>query len=245
MSICLFHLLPFLLQPPSYFAPVYPARFFLQILTLLCTPPQIWSCTFSWRANLPPTVNVTSYQNSSRDKDYTASHDILGVWVGVYSVCAWPSCYDHRPSHPYYAGTEHVGFSPTKQTLLAPSAKRRVVFGESHEGWTASFQEPLVRRTSAPCACFFAYGWKRQGVTLLSDEATPETAIWVVLLWCVTASWYLRGVTLMIYSYDVFLWYILEFFFLAVPRDHSREWHCPVPLRPFHPFRAPQIPPLY
>ena len=33
----------------------------------------------------------------------------------VYSVCAWPSSYDHRPSHPYYAGTEHVGFSPTRQ----------------------------------------------------------------------------------------------------------------------------------
>ena len=27
-----------------------------------------------------------------------------------------------------------VGVAPTKQTLLAPSAKRREVFGESHEG---------------------------------------------------------------------------------------------------------------
>ena len=33
-----------------------------------------------------------------------------------------------------YAGTEHVGFSATRQTMLAPSAKRREVFGESHEG---------------------------------------------------------------------------------------------------------------
>ena len=39
-----------------------------------------------------------------------------------------------RPSHSYYAGTEHVEFSPTRKTLLAPSAKRREVFGESHEG---------------------------------------------------------------------------------------------------------------
>ena len=78
-----------------------------------------------------------------------------GGGKGAYSVCAWPSSYDHRPSHPYYAGTEHVGFSPTRQTLLAPSAKRREVFGESHEGGTASFQEPLVRRTSAPCAYLF------------------------------------------------------------------------------------------
>ena len=42
--------------------------------------------------------------------------------------------YDHRPSHPYKAGKEHVGFSPTRQTFLAPSAKRREVEGESHEG---------------------------------------------------------------------------------------------------------------
>ena len=44
------------------------------------------------------------------------------------------SRYGHRPSHPYNAGTEYVGFLPTKQTLLAPSAKRRDVFGDSHEG---------------------------------------------------------------------------------------------------------------
>ena len=64
---------------------------------------------------------------------------------------------DHRPSHPYYAGTEYVGFSPTRQTLLAPSEKRREVFGESHEAWTTSFKEPLVRRTSAPSAYSLAY----------------------------------------------------------------------------------------
>ena len=29
-----------------------------------------------------------------------------------------------------YAGTEHVGFSPTRQALLAPSVKRREVFVE-------------------------------------------------------------------------------------------------------------------
>ena len=52
----------------------------------------------------------------------------------MYSVSAWPSSYDHRPSYPYYAGTGHVGFSSTRQTLLAPSAKCREVFGESHEG---------------------------------------------------------------------------------------------------------------
>ena len=35
------------------------------------------------------------------------------------------------PRTPTNAGTEYVGFSPTRQTLLAPSAKRREVFGES------------------------------------------------------------------------------------------------------------------
>ena len=33
----------------------------------------------------------------------------------MYSVCARPWSYDHRPLHPYYAGTEHVAFSPTRQ----------------------------------------------------------------------------------------------------------------------------------
>ena len=35
--------------------------------------------------------------------------------------------YDHRPSHPNHAGTEHLGFSPTTQTSLAPDAKRHEV----------------------------------------------------------------------------------------------------------------------
>ena len=36
-------------------------------------------------------------------------------------------------SRPYKAGTGHAGFSPD-QALISPSAKRREVFGESHEG---------------------------------------------------------------------------------------------------------------
>ena len=51
-----------------------------------------------------------------------------------FSVRAWPQSYDHRPSHLYCAGTEHVRFSPTRQIMLAPSVKRREVFGEQHEG---------------------------------------------------------------------------------------------------------------
>ena len=41
---------------------------------------------------------------------------------------------DRRPPQPYNAGTEHVGFSQTRQIKLAPRAKRREVSGESHEG---------------------------------------------------------------------------------------------------------------
>ena len=40
----------------------------------------------------------------------------------------------YRPSHPYNTGMEDVEFSQIRQTLLAPSAKRREVFGESREG---------------------------------------------------------------------------------------------------------------
>ena len=47
--------------------------------------------------------------------------------------CNTGESYGHRPSHPYNAGTEHAECSPTRQTLLAPSAKLREVFGESHE----------------------------------------------------------------------------------------------------------------
>ena len=53
---------------------------------------------------------------------------------------------NRKPSRPYNAGTEHARFSPTRQPLLAPSAKRREVSGESHEGCAASYYEPLVRR---------------------------------------------------------------------------------------------------
>ena len=53
------------------------------------------------------------------------------------------SRYDHRSSHPYYAGTEHVGFSPIRNTLFAPSAKRREcsasrMKGELHSSYNRS-----------------------------------------------------------------------------------------------------------
>ena len=53
---------------------------------------------------------------------------------GGWRVCAryhtWPWPYGHGPSPLYNAGTEHVGFSPTRQILLTPRAKCREVFGE-------------------------------------------------------------------------------------------------------------------
>ena len=43
------------------------------------------------------------------------------------------------PRNPYYAGMEHVRSSPAMQALLASSAKRRELLGESHEGRAASY----------------------------------------------------------------------------------------------------------
>ena len=44
-------------------------------------------------------------------------------------------------SHSCNIGTEHVGLSQTRQTSHAPSAKRREVFSEWHEGWAASYSK--------------------------------------------------------------------------------------------------------
>ena len=41
--------------------------------------------------------------------------------------------------YPYNAGTEHVGFSPTRQISCSQSAKRCEVFGESQDGWVATY----------------------------------------------------------------------------------------------------------
>ena len=56
---------------------------------------------------------------------------------GVPEIHTWPSSYDHRPSHPYNADTEHDGFSPTRQTLLAQArstvrCSARHMTGELH-----------------------------------------------------------------------------------------------------------------
>ena len=52
-----------------------------------------------------------------------------------YSFDPWPWSNAHRLSQTYDVGTEHVGFhGPNGMKLLAPSAKRRAVFGESREG---------------------------------------------------------------------------------------------------------------
>ena len=51
------------------------------------------------------------------------------------------ACHSHIwpfTSHPYKAGTEHAGFLPDQARNQSPSAKRRDVFVESHEGWAAS-----------------------------------------------------------------------------------------------------------
>ena len=50
-----------------------------------------------------------------------------------------------RPKHSYNAGTEHVGFSSTRQALPAPSAERRVVFGEYHDAGDRSIPRPRCK----------------------------------------------------------------------------------------------------
>ena len=72
---------------------------------------------------------------------YTPAHCPPTAPPGVSTIgemhsisCMAVVVYDDRPPHPYNAGTEHVGFSLTRRTLLAPSAKRREVEGEPHEG---------------------------------------------------------------------------------------------------------------
>ena len=47
-------------------------------------------------------------------------------------------------------GTEHAAFSATRQASRTPSAKRREVFGESYEGWAASYE--YVLRTTCEAA---------------------------------------------------------------------------------------------
>ena len=84
-----------------------------------------------------PTVNTVcfvSLYSADQVRDYGMVEVMRMFLEGCTRYHAWPQLYDHRPSHPYNAGTEHVGFSRTRQTLLAPSAKRREVFGEPHEG---------------------------------------------------------------------------------------------------------------
>ena len=57
----------------------------------------------------------------------------VGSWRGgVLTSYTAVVVYDHRPLHPYYAWTEDVGFSPTRQASRASRTKRRGVFGESH-----------------------------------------------------------------------------------------------------------------
>ena len=78
-----------------------------------------------------------------------------------------PSQYDRRPSHPSYAGTEHVGFSPTRQIWLAPSAKRREVLGEPHEGVNCILP-------STACKTDFGTAY------LLMDDSANETLCFLV-----------------------------------------------------------------
>ena len=91
--------------------------------------------------------------------------------------------YGHRLSHPYYAGTEHVGCSPTRQALLAPSVKGREVFGESHMKGELHPSENLSRKDGLGhlVPTFLLVDDSDQWVTLFSGVATPETAMGITM----------------------------------------------------------------
>ena len=58
--------------------------------------------------------------------------DTLNSGGGVHIVMYGRSGMTIDPRIPYNARTQHVGFSPTRQTLLAQSAKRRGVLSLIH-----------------------------------------------------------------------------------------------------------------
>ena len=69
------------------------------------------------------------YFSASGDALAGAPHQGGGVLMIMHAIVIRP-----LTSHPYKAGTEHAGFSPDQARTQSPSAKRRSVFGESHEG---------------------------------------------------------------------------------------------------------------
>ena len=64
-----------------------------------------------------PFLNRLLYRTTRDTAPFAAvGYDGL-VARGFTQYHAWPQPYDHRPSRPYNDGTEHVGFSPTRQTF--------------------------------------------------------------------------------------------------------------------------------
>ena len=74
-----------------------------------------------------------------------------------------------RPPHPYNAGTEHVGFSPTRQTSRAPNAKkkRREVFGERVDRTVSCILLRMLRTTFGLIFVLFGMRKKTNAVTIL------------------------------------------------------------------------------
>ena len=103
-----------------------------------CHRWQSWALAISAIAAAPPPPRFVSAVASLPPRSLTPRFRLISevdsVTVeGGKGGCSCHACLslnDHRPSHPYNAGTEHVGCSPIRQILLAPSAKR----GEVLEG---------------------------------------------------------------------------------------------------------------
>ena len=82
------------------------------------------------------TTEVTKPKEHQRKFEYRGTDKSIfapklrggGVLMIMHAIVIRP-----LTSHPYKAGTEHAGFSPDQARTQSPSAKRRGVFGESHE----------------------------------------------------------------------------------------------------------------
>ena len=86
----------------------------------------------------------------------------------------------NKPSNSCYAGTGHVGFSETRQALLAPSVKPNVTCRATdvHEGRAASCQQPLYEaefRANAMTASNESSAGRCGGVNMASIKKTMDS----------------------------------------------------------------------
>ena len=88
-----------------------------------------------------------------------------------------------KPSYSYVARTEHVGFAPTRQALLASSAKRTMRGGQGCQGCgrgTSAVLPPNVRPFNFPPLSFGGEGGGREcgGIVIIRRHQTAHGTPW-------------------------------------------------------------------